>query len=109
MNDEELRRRFRELKALDAKRAPSFDKLTAKRPRRIPKLVVLTPVLAAAAGIIVWCGGSMNAKQAAPIALDVPPPAATIRVGAPAALPLDFLLETTPIRVHLDVSGEGLP
>ena len=109
MNDEQLKRRFRELKALDAKRAPTFEKLTAKRPRRIPKLVVLTPVLAAAAGIIVWCGGSMSAKQASPIAIDAPPPARTIRVGAPAALPLDFLLETTPIRVQLDVSGEGQP
>lgn len=107
MNDEELKRRFHELRARDAKRAPRFDALASPRPRRLSPLVLLAPALAAAAGFVLWCGVSRN--QAAPVAVEAPPPPPPIRMQAPAALPLDFLLETTPIRVQLDSDPtEGL-
>jgi hypothetical protein len=110
MNDEDLKQRFRELRARDAKNAPSFDALTAQRPRRVSPLVLLAPTLAAAAMLIVWCGAARTASAPSPVAFDSPPPPpAAAPSPAPAALPLDFLLETTPIHVSLDSDPtEGL-
>ena len=106
MNDEDLKRRFRELGARDAKNAPSFEALTAKRPRRVSPLVVLAPTLAAAAVLVIWCG-SVRTASAPPSSS--PSPRLEAKVEAPAALPLDFLLEATPIRVRLDSDPtEGL-
>lgn len=113
LNEERLARRFRELRARDAKEAPSFEALTAKRPRRVSPLVVLAPMLAAAAVLVVWCGTMQNASKPAAVAFDSPPMASVAPEihppPAPTALPLDFLLETTPIRVSLDSDlTEGL-
>lgn len=113
MNDDELKKRFRELRAREAARAPSFEKLTAQRPWRVPPMVVIAPALMMAAGFVLWCGVAQDAPARAPrgpLAVDTPslrrPPA---RASAPAALPLDFLLESTPITVHLDSDPtEGL-
>jgi hypothetical protein len=108
MNDDDLKQRFRELKARDAKNAPSFDALTAKRPRRVSPLILLAPTLAAAAVLVVWCGAARKASAPPPVAFDSPPPTPT-QAHAPAPLPLDFLLETTPIHVSLDSDPtEGL-
>jgi hypothetical protein len=105
MNDDDLQQRFRELRARDTKNAPSFEALTARRPRRVSPLILLAPTLAAAAVLIVWCGSTRTASAPPPVAVDSPPP----RAQAPAPLPLDFLLETTPIRVSLDSDPtEGL-
>ena len=106
MNDEELKQRFRELRARDARHAPSFDRLTAKRPRRVSPLFVVTPVLAAAAALLLYCGSMPTAKRAAsPVAAYEPPPPPPVRAQAPSPLPLDFLLETSPITVRLDSEG----
>ena len=44
MNDDELRERFGELKKRDARTAPAFEKLVAKRPKsRAPLLIALSP------------------------------------------------------------------
>ncbi|MFO0736886.1 MAG: hypothetical protein U0270_13455 [Labilithrix sp.] len=113
MNDDELEKRFRELRARDTACAPSFEKLTAQRPWRVSPMVVIAPALMMAAGVVLWCGVAQNAPASAPsgsLAEGVPsprrPPA---RASTPAALPLDFLLESTPITVHLDSDPtEGL-
>lgn len=119
MNDDELKTRFRELRREDAKTTPSFEKLTRVRPRRWSPLVVLAPALAAAAGLLLWCGVASVTTSSAPVAVAParpPPPSPQGQVassrrhaGAPAALPLDFLLETTPIHVRFDADPtEGL-
>ena len=106
MNDDELKQRFRELRARDARHAPSFEKLTAKRPRRVSPLFVVTPVFAAAAALLLYCGTTTTAKRAPASAVAYePPPPPSVHAQAPAPLPLDFLLETSPISVHLDSEG----
>lgn len=104
MNDDELKRRFGELKARDAGGAPPFEALIAKRPRRkTPLFVVMAPVVAAAAAFLLWCGTSLTVRSkvaSAPVAAVQAPP--SIRVQAAAELPLDFLLEQAPITVNLD-------
>lgn len=111
MNDEDLKRRFRELRARDAEKAPSFESLTARRPaRRTSPLVVLAPMFAAAAVLLVWCGTTRTASKPSAVAFDSPPPPTPlVKTNAPAALPLDFLLETTPIHVSLAPPGDSDP
>lgn len=110
MNDDDLRRRFGELRKEDAKNAPPFPQLIARRPRPpVSVLVAVVPVVAAAAVFVVWCGASttMRSPSAAPVAAA---PRIIIRPApAAAALPLDFLLESAPSRVRLDADAlEGL-
>lgn len=105
MNEDDLKRRFRELRARDARHAPRFEELTSPRPRRRSPLVVILPLVAAAAVLVMWCGATTTMRSAPASAVAVAPPPKPIRAQAPAALPLDFLLETTPISVHLDSEG----
>lgn len=99
MNDDDLRRRFTELRREDAKDAPPFEQLTRRRPAgRLRVLFAAVPVIAAAAVLVVWCGPA--ARRSAPVA--VQPPRARVHHAA-AALPLDFLLESAPARVRLDI------
>lgn len=104
MNDDDLKKRFAELKRGDAANAPPFDALIAKRPRaRIPLVVKVMPVFAAAAVFLLWCGAtSMSRKEmaAAPAGAVTRPP--HIQLQAAAALPLDFLLDNAPVTVNLD-------
>jgi len=106
MDEDELRGRFRELRAHDAKRAPRFDALTAKRPARSVRLLfTAAPLVAVAAVLLLWCGTQNHA--AAPVASAPRPPKP--RLHAAAALPLDFLLENAPVSVRLDANPiEGL-
>ncbi|MBX3225820.1 MAG: hypothetical protein KIT84_30415 [Labilithrix sp.] len=108
MNDEELRRRFAELKRADAERAPPFR--TTRPPSRVNLLYAAIPALAAAAVLIVWCGAQTTASAPPATALaPAPSPPPPPRVETAAALPLDFLLETAPTRVRLDADPiEGL-
>lgn len=102
MNDDELKKRFGELKRQDAKNAPPFERLVAKRPRApIPLFVKVVPVFAAAAAFLLWCGSAtMRSKESASAPVSAAAP--TIRVEAAAQLPLDFLLDSAPITVNLD-------
>jgi hypothetical protein len=102
MKDDDLRKRFSELKRSDAQNAPPFEKLVAKRPRaRVPMFVAIAPVVAAAAVVLLWCGASITERKAeAPMAAARPMP--PIQVQAAAELPLDFLLDNAPVTVNLD-------
>lgn len=109
MNDDDLRRRFGELRQEDAKQMPPFAQLTARRPRRrVHVLFAAVPVIAAAAVFIVWCG-TATTMRSAPAPVAVQPVPRVRRPPVAAALPLDFLLEAAPSRVRLDVDSiEGL-
>ncbi len=100
MDDDDLRQRFRELRARDARKAPPFDRVTRRRPTsRLRLLVAVVPVVAAAAGLIVWCGATKTAS-APPMSASATP---KIKVQqTQSVLPLDFLLVSTPISAHLD-------
>lgn len=107
MNDEDLRKRFGELKRADAAGAPAFDELVARRPRprkKAPLFVAFAPVLAAAAVFLLWCGTRMNAEKrvASTAPVSAARPVMPIRVEAATELPLDFLLDDAPVTVHLD-------
>ncbi|HVH42046.1 MAG TPA: hypothetical protein VM925_06870 [Labilithrix sp.] len=106
IDDDELRRRFAELRRKDAKNLPPFEALTARRARaRVRVLVAVVPLVAAAAVFVLWCNVAERSSSmvAAPVAVPRPRP------QAPAALPLDFLLESAPASVHLDADPiEGL-
>lgn len=113
MNEEELRRRFSELRREDARQAPPFDART--RPRARPRVVqLIAPALAAAALVLLWFGRRPEARAPAPTVAVAPlPPSSALAptrvAGRVAALPLDFLLEAAPARVRLDADPiEGL-
>jgi hypothetical protein len=111
MNDDELKKRFGELKRHDAKRAPTFEAtLAAKRPQsigaRVRPLLAVVPIVAAAAVFVFWCGTANKASAPAPTAVARAP---RVRVQAQAAMPTDFLLDTAPVAVRLDTSSELLP
>jgi hypothetical protein len=113
MNDDELKKRFDELKRHDARRAPTFEATIAKkRPQsigaRIRPLFAVVPIVAAAACLVFWCGTANKASAPAPTAVIRPP---RIRVQAQAAMPTDFLLDTaaTMTVVRLDTSSGLLP
>lgn len=104
-DDEDLRARFGELRALDQRDAPTFD-ATVRAPRRrsSPLRVVAAsaPVLAAAAAILVWCARPdrhAEPPSSAPVAAAgaAGPAAGGGEVHPPPSsgesLPLDFLLE----------------
>ncbi len=101
MNDDELRKRFGELKKSDARRAPAFEKLVAKRPKsRAPLFIALSPFVAAAAVFLLWCGASVTERKVAMAPRSAAAP--RIHVRAAAELPLDFLLDSAPMSVNLD-------
>lgn len=114
--DEELRRRFGELRARDARKAPPFETLArAGKPKRTrsPWAVVaaVTPLAAAAAVLVLWCSTQKMSANAPSAAAPPPPPIAAGESAAstPAAVavadgksvtppahdpaPLDFLLD----------------
>ena len=114
MNDDDLEKRFRELKRHDARRAPTFEATIAKRPAsrtgaRVRPLFAVVPIVAAAAVFIVWCGTSMNKASAPPPPVAAVARAPRIHVQARAAMPTDFLLDTAPVSVSFDTSSGLLP
>jgi hypothetical protein len=120
IDDDELRKRFAELKRHDARKAPDFAKMMdmdAPRPKkRSPwRVVVGVASLAAAAMVVVWCGAqsmmqSDSSSASAPVVAAAPTP--TKAAGgedrekdnkiathsAPDPMPLDFLLEMPSSR-----------
>jgi hypothetical protein len=94
VNDDDLREAFRSLKRRDASRAPPFDAMWRREPRRSPWRVVVPIVslaAAAAAVLVVWCG-SREMGSTAPLVSH-----ASSQPAIPADLdpaPLDFLLDT---------------
>lgn len=110
IDDDELGRRFAELRKLDAERAPEMEALVRAPRRRVSVLRVIgaaMPALAAAAALLVWCTRPPSAEAptaaVAPMSNAAPALAGELAGGqassapAPAArpepLPLDFLLD----------------
>lgn len=108
--DEDLRRRFAELRRLDATDAPDVEALVRAPRRRVSVLRAVgaaMPALAAAAALLVWCTRPPMAEAptsaVAPMSNAAPAMAGEAAGGqastspAPAArpepLPLDFLLD----------------
>jgi hypothetical protein len=106
MNDDELRRRFADVKRADKKLTPEFDSMwradrrVAERKARGRWLFVV-PALAAAAMFVVWCGtkstfpGAPAPQAAAPAATAAPTYVGKVTLD-PA--PLDFLLDAPAVR-----------
>jgi hypothetical protein len=101
MTDEELRRRFAELKKRDEGRTPDFRKMwNAPRPVRSRwQVVVPATSIAAAAMFVMWIGARTALSEAEAPRAVAPSLVTTEDVAADEALtfdpaPLDFLLDT---------------
>lgn len=99
-DDEKLGAEFAGLRAVDARRTPSFAAL--RKPRVVrplrPALFAVIPLVASAAALLFVCNGpeaSEPPQTSAPSAVDVPL-GGGFAVARPATspLPLDFLLQT---------------
>lgn len=110
MNDDErLKKAFDKLREDDARRAPSFEDVRHRRPRRRSPWAVVVPLASAAAAaavFVVWCNTAHDASTAATAsapaasvaAAPVDPPAGG-ETGAPVdEAPLDFLLDVPGLR-----------
>jgi len=101
-DDDELRARFRELKAHDARTAPSFDALL-QRPRRTARarspLVIVLPVTAAlalAAALLLVVSFQSDTSPAASASSRVQQ-GGEVAAARIEPLPLDFLLTNTSV------------
>jgi len=105
MNDDErLKHAFDKLREDDARRAPSFEDVRQRLPRKRSPWVVIAPlasVAAAAAVLVVWCGASPEKPPSMTAAASSAAPMGGESAAPPAEVddaPLDFLLAVPGLR-----------
>ena len=102
MNDDErLKQTFDKLREADARRAPSFDSVRAKRRRRTSPWAVVVPLAsaaAAAAAFVVWCNPPASAPPSRVVAAAAPLGGESAPSPVADEAPLDFLLDVPGLR-----------
>lgn len=110
-DDERLKHAFDKLREDDARRAPSFESVRQRLPRKRSPWAIAVPVasaMAAAAVLVVWCNASNEAAptptatRATPMASSAPMGGESLGAAAAGAevdeAPLDFLLAVPGLR-----------